>query len=92
MDYKIKIFLWDQFIRPLKKLLNRHIIQSTLIGLIFVNFFTFNSIYFFLISLTFVLLISILDIVHYWKSGKYIYNYRKEKYPSYRKHIKEFQK
>ena len=39
-----------------------------------------------------ILLISIIDIVHYWKSGIYISHYRKEKYPDYRKTIKELKK
>lgn len=91
-DYKLKIFLWDQFIRPLKKLVSRHTLQSVLIALVILNFVTFNFIAFFWASITIILIISIIDIREYWKSGKYISHYRQEKYPDYRKVIKEIKK
>ena len=86
---KLRIFLWDQFIRPLKRLANRHTLQSALIALVMINFVTFNSEPFFWASLSVILLISMIDIRDYWRSGKYIGHYRKEKYPDYRKAIKE---
>ena len=90
--FKFKIFLWDQFIRPLKHLLNRHTLQSCLIALVMINFISFESLIFFWIALIIVLGISVIDVIQYWKSGEYISHYRKEKYPDYRKIIKEVKK
>lgn len=91
-DYRLRIFLWDQLIRPIKKIANRNIFQSFLIALIIINFISFKSLYIFWISIILVAFISIMDIIKYYKSGEYIKNYRKEKYPEYRKTIKKLKK
>jgi len=90
--FKLKIFLWDQFIRPLKKLINRHTLQSCLIALVMINFISIKSRSFFWIALLIVFCISVIDAIQYWKSGEYISHYRKEKYPEYKKIIKEVKK
>ena len=90
--YKLKIFLWDQFIRPVNNLINRHTLQSLLISLIMVNFISLKSIPFFWIASIIVLYISVVDAIKYWESGEFMSHYRKEKYPEYRKALKEVKK
>lgn len=90
--YKVKIFLWDQLIRPVKKLINRHSLQSVMIALVIVNFIAFKSEIIFWVSIATILLISVIDVKDYWRSGEYMSHYRQEKYPEYRKTIKELKK
>jgi len=91
-NYKIKIFLWDQFIRPIYILINLYNLQAIILAMIIINFITYKSLVAFWILIILALIISLFDIVKYWKSGEFIYNYRSYKYPGYRKIIKELKK
>lgn len=92
--YKLRAFLWDQFILPLGVVFNiKHIKTALLIIAIFDVLVLRNYWYSYLIP-GFLLLILIIydDIYKSWKSGEFIRNYRDHKYPEYRKAIKEVRK
>jgi len=89
VQYRFKIFLWDQFIRPLKSILTLNNLQALALSLIILNFVIWRSITVFWIFLIIALFISLKELIRYWRSGEFMYNYRKEKYPEYKKIIKE---
>ena len=90
--YRIKAFLWDQLIRPI------HIMGSSSILKIFLLVFLFvaiiiqlNIIVVYTIGLI-LLLIFFYEIYKYYQSGEFMHNYRKYKYPDYKKATKVFKK
>lgn len=89
---RFKIFLWDQFIRPIYALSNINIIKITLLVLLFVFIIVnapIGSVYIVGVML---LVIFIYEIIKYYKSGEFIGNYRKYKYPEYKRATKIFKK
>ena len=96
-SYRLKIFFWDQLIRPLQLLLNIHQLQAILLALLILNFVVWKSIISFWILAIALGIIFIYQIVQYYKSGEFIYNYRKYKsekgkYHDYRKVTKVLKK
>lgn len=94
---RLKIFLWDQFIRPIYLLGTIHQLQSLLLALLILNFITWKSIIFFWILVILLAIIFIYQMVKYYQSGEFIANYRKFKsergeYSDYRKLTKVLKK
>lgn len=90
---RFKIFMWDQFIRPLYLLLNIHQLQALLLALLILNFVTWKSILAFWILTISLAVIFLAQIIQYYKSGEFMHNYRKYKsdvgqYKDYRKTTK----
>jgi hypothetical protein len=91
---RFKIFLWDQFIRPIYLLLNIHQAQAILLALLILNFLIWKSITAFWILFFALGTIFAYQIYKYYKSGEFIHNYRKYKsekgkYGDYRKFVKK---
>jgi len=91
-SYKLKMFLWDQFLRPFNSLTELHQLKSVLLALTIVDILIIRSLLLLWIFISCFALIIIFDIYKYWKSGEYVYNYRKYKYPMYKKAINEIKK
>jgi len=90
--YKIKAFLWDQFVRPISMLFNSNFLKFFLVIFMAYLIITKRNIILFFISAIILLITILFDIVKYYRSGEFIYNYRKYKYPQYRDYIKEVKK
>lgn len=90
--FRLKVFLWDQFILPFYLIFTMEQLRSIFIAILIVNFVTLKSFIIFISSTCFILFTSILDVFKYWKSGEFMHNYRKYKYGDYRKVAKEFKK
>lgn len=93
---KFKMFLWDQLVRPFKMLMK---LGSIKILLIFITLFSILyerdglwDIVFWISIILLLVLIVYDDIYLYIRSGEFIANYRNEKYPSFRKVMKEIKK
>lgn len=84
--YNLKAFMWDQLIRPV---MNSNFLRLVFLIMIFVSIVVFKSVNLFFVFIVLTLLISIYELVKYYKSGEYKDNYRKFKYPDYRKTMKE---
>ena len=89
--YKIKAFMWDQFVRPTFLLFNLHQVKAILLALTIFSVAMKWDISFWVavIPLSFIF---ILEIIRYYKSGEYLYNYRKYKYSDYKKATKVFKR
>lgn len=90
--YKLKAFLWDQFILPLYSIFKLEQLMAIIIAVLVLNFISFKSSILFLISSILLIAMSIFDIVKYYKSGEFLKNYREHKYPEYRKAIKDIRR
>ena len=90
--YRLRVFLWDQFIRPFYSLVSIHQIKALLLALIIVNFFSFKSSGIFWFGIIALGIIFTHEIIKYWKSGEYMSNYREYKYPDYKRTIKQIKK
>lgn len=91
---RLKIFLWDQLVRPVLLLLNIHQLQLLLLALLFLNLAVWKDVLAFFILLVLLAIIFFYEIYKYYKSGEFIHNYRKYKsdkgqYSDYRKLTKE---
>jgi hypothetical protein len=86
--YKVKMFLWDQLVRPFHMFINVHQLKPIILALIIANFVIFKIFILFWGLVILLGIIFIYEIYKYWKSGEFIHNYRKFKYPEYRKAIK----
>ena len=85
--YRLKAFVWDQFIRPFKLVFNMYQLQILLLVVVVISvILKLNGLFWFSMILTFILVFY--DLYKYYKSGKFMENYRNEKYPDYRKAIK----
>lgn len=84
--YNIKAFAWDQLIRPIT---NSEFLRLVFLIMIFVSIIIFKSTSLFFIFIILTLIVSIYDLIKYYQSGEYKDNYRKYKYPDYRKAMKE---
>ena len=94
---RLKIFLWDQLIRPVYLLLNIHQLQALLLALLILNFVVWKSIWGFWVLSLLLAVIFIYQITQYYKSGEFMHNYRKYKsdkgeYADYRKATKILKK
>lgn len=94
---RFKIFLWDQFILPVYLLLNIHQLQALLLALLILNFIIWKNILFFWFLVITLGIIFIYQTIKYYKSGEFVYNYRKYKsekgeYKDYRKLTKILKK
>lgn len=94
---RFKIFLWDQFIRPIYLLLNVHQLQALLLALLMINFVVWKNIYAFWVLSISLILIFFYQIYKYYKSGEFIHHYRdykseRGKYKDYRKLTKELKR
>lgn len=95
-DVKLKLFLWDQFVRPFHAITEMwflKIIASVLIFLALVTKHYFVT----LVLLIILILMLLLETLKYYKSGEYIKHYRdfkseQGKYSDYKKIVKEFKK
>ncbi|MEK6878160.1 MAG: hypothetical protein AABY22_01055 [Nanoarchaeota archaeon] len=86
--YLLKAFLWDQFIRPFYAFLNINALIFIFLIILAYSILILKSKLLFIISLLIILVAIILDTIKYYKSGEFMYNYRKYKYPGYRNYIK----
>lgn len=85
---RLKAFLWDQFVFRVYKFFNLQNAKGVLWGLLLISTISkYGVLSFFLLLALF--LISVHEIIKYYKSGEYMKNYRDYKYPDYRKAIKE---
>jgi len=94
---RLKIFLWDQLVRPIYLLLNLYQLQAILIALIIVNFVVWKSVWAFYIMAALLAVVFVYQIVKYYQSGEFIHNYRKYKsdrgeYTDFRKLAKTLKK
>jgi hypothetical protein len=87
--YKIKAFLWDLFIRPIYTLFDLSQINSIVVGFLIFNVLVLKSELLYWILAVLLIIFLIIDLVKYYKSGKYVDNLRKHKYPEYRAAIKK---
>ena len=90
--FRLKVFLWDQFVRPAYAFFNLPHLNVILIALLIVNFVIIKSVPFFWILIVIWAGIVGYEVRQYWKSGEYMHNYRKHNYPGYRKSIKQIKK
>ena len=86
--YKIKAFLWDQLVRPIRLLLNIHQLKALLIALTILSVVVFKSTKLFFGVIIPLAIIFGYELYQYYKSGEYIHNYRTYKYPEYKKFTK----
>lgn len=87
--YKIKAFLWDQIVRPIYSFFNLSQLSSLILAILILNFITIKSLIVFIVLIVLLIIFSIIDIIGYYKSGKFMDNYRKYKYPEYKAVIKK---
>lgn len=91
-QYRIKAFLWDQLVRPMYAIASASILKIFLLVFLFVAIIIKLHAIFVYITGAMLLVIFIYDICKYYKSGEFMYNYRKFKFPEYRKAVKSFKK
>lgn len=94
---RLKIFLWDLFIRPIVVFVNIHQIKAILISIIFILIIIFKQDKIPLILLGILTIIYIYELFKYYKSGEFMYQYRayksgKNRYGDYRKVMKQIRK
>jgi hypothetical protein len=94
---RLKIFLWDQLVRPVYLLLNIHQLQALLIAILILNIAVWKNFVVFWVLAIALLVIFTYQIFKYYQSGEFIYNYRKYKsdkgkYSDYRKLTKILKK
>lgn len=86
---RVRIFLWDQLVRPLYLIFSTHQLKPILLSLMIINFIIFkSSTSFFVLSFLLAIIFSY-ELYNYWKSGEFMKNYREYKYPEYREAIKK---
>ena len=90
--YRIKAFLWDQLIRPLYALASTSIVKAALLVFLIVSIIVELSPIIVYTTGAVLLIIFVYDIYKYWKSGEFMYNYRKYKFPDYKKATKAFKR
>lgn len=94
---RMKIFLWDQFVRPIRLLFNIHILQALLLALLILNIVVWRNMWAFAFLVISLGIIFFVQIFEYYKSGEFMHNYRKYKsergeYGDYRKLTKVLKK
>jgi hypothetical protein len=90
--YRIKAFLWDQLIRPLYALASTSILKAVLLVFLIVSIIVeLSPIIVYPVGVL-LLVIYVYDIYKYWKSGEFMHNYRKYKFPDYKKATKAFKR
>lgn len=90
--FRIKVFFWDQLIRPIKSLLYIDQINALLVAALIVNLLFIRKAWLSLLIASMLLTFSIINLVKYYRSGEYIGNYRKERYSKFKQAIKEIKK
>ncbi len=93
---RVRIFLWDQFIRPFYTLTNMSSITIIVFILLGISIFMDKIIITWILFII-LLIITILGLIRYYKSGEYMHHFRtykseKGQYSDYRKVIKEFKR
>lgn len=89
---RFKIFLWDQFIRPVYTLFDLDFIKTLLTALIVILLIIGSPIDYVIITAVGLFILSLVGLIRYYKSGDFVANYRKYKYPKYKKATKVFKK
>lgn len=90
--YNIKAFLWDQIVRPIRIVFNANFMRLLFLAMIFISIIILKSTVMFVIFLISTLITYVYELIKYYKSGEYKANYRKYRYPDYKKAIKEMKK
>lgn len=90
---RFRIFMWDQTIGYfLRYIWNLEILKAVLFILLsFLIFLDVRLRYIFLILLC-LAVIAVYEIIKYYKSGEFMHNYRKYKYPDYKRATKIFKR
>ena len=88
--YRMKAFLWDQFVRPVYIILNLHQLKGILLALLILSIIIFKSNALFLFTSSTLVIIFSYEIYKYYKSGEFMKNYRHYKYKDYKKATKAF--
>lgn len=90
--HRIKAFLWDQFVRPFYALANTGVLKIGLLAFLFVAIVIQLHPAWVYVAGVLLILVFIYELVQYYKSGEFMHNYRKYKYPDYKKATKAFKK
>ena len=90
--YRIKAFLWDQFVLPVYLLLNMQQLKGILLASLILSITVFNSQGIFWVTSALLVFIFSYEIYRYYKSGEFMHNYRKYKYTDYKKATKAFKR
>lgn len=90
--YRIKAFLWDQFVRPVYVLMNVQQLKGILLALLILSITLLDSKNLFWVTSIILVFIFSYEIYKYYKSGEFMHNYRKYKYTDYKRATKAFKR
>lgn len=89
---RLKIFFWDQFVRPLYVFQSLSFLKILLLVLLFFGIAVNFPILIIFIIGSLLGIIFAYELHKYYKSGEFIYNYRKFNYKDYKKDVAKLKK